>query len=297
MINLSPSDKKLLALLILVFTIIFSVIVVDFVLNFNMIFKSVDNVERASSDLEEKLKSIMETPKDTRPAMIRKALNNFFDLMNNGDYEGAYSLLTDDFKKNQFNNNFDSFCEFMKSYGNKTYSPYFEKYSRFGSSYMVLVSFVPYSNTDEDIMNTSKPEKTDTFVINFTDEDNYTLSFLRYVGEKELGTGVENSMFRVILDKTVLYKTKSEYYFTITNNTDTAINIEPKHISCYTGLKPRFYTSPISVPPHFSTSFCFSVGTGLSIADAVPNEIYFKNINVGGNDYSFEIDTEFCLDF
>lgn len=296
MIRLSPSDKKLLALLLLIFTVIFSVIVIDFVLNFKMIFKSAENVNRASSDLEDMVQAINNASKDTRPAMIRKALNSFFGLMNDENYEDLYSLLTSDFKRNQFGDSFDDFCEFMKSYGNKKYSPYFEKYTRFGNSYMVLVSFVPYSNTDEDIITTKKPEKSDTFILNFTDEDTYTVSFLRYVGEKELGTGVENSMFRVILDRTVLYKTKSEFYFTITNNTDKTINIEPKHISCYTGFKPRFYQSSVSVPPHFSTSFCFSVGTGLSIAEAVPEQIYFKDINVGGNDYSFEIDTKFCLD-
>ena len=296
MIKLSPNDKKLLALLLLIFSAIFFVFVVDFILNFKMLFNSSADVKRATSDLEQEVQAIIEAPKDTRPAMIRKALNNFFDLMNDENYEELYSLLTTDFKKNQFSDNFNDFSEFMKSYGDKKYSPYFEKYTRFDNSYMVLVSFVPYSNTDEDIIMTKKPEKTDTFIINFTDEDTYTFSFLRYVGEKELGTGVENSMFRVILDKTVLYKTRSDFYFTITNNTDTAINIEPEHISCYTGLKPRFYQYTVTVPPHFSTSFCFSVGTGLSIADAVPNQIYFKGINVGGNDYSFEIATKFCLD-
>lgn len=296
MIKLSPNDKKLLALLLLIFSAIFFVFVVDFILNFKMLFNSSADVKRATSDLEQKVQAILEAPKDTKPSMIRKALNNFFDLMNDENYEELYSLLTTDFKKNQFSDNFNDFSEFMKSYGDKKYSPYFEKYTRFDNSYMVLVSFVPYSNTDEDIIMTKKPEKTDTFILNFADEDNYTVSFLRYVGEKELGTGVENSMFRVILDKTVLYKTKSEFYFTITNNTDKTITIDPKHISCYTGLKPRFYQSTVTVPPHFSTSFCFSVGTGLSIADAIPNQIYFKEINVGGNDYSFEIATKFCLD-
>lgn len=135
MIKLSPSDKKLLALLLLIFTIIFSVVILDFVLNFKMLFKSTSNVN--ISDLEQKVKAITETPKDTKPSMIRKALNNFFDLMNDENYEELYSLLTTDFKKNQFSDNFNDFSEFMKSYGDKKYSPYFEKYTRFDNSYMV----------------------------------------------------------------------------------------------------------------------------------------------------------------
>ena len=294
MLNLSPSDKKLLALLLLVFAIILSVIVLDFVLNTQVFFKSASNIDM--SEWENNIQEILEGPKNTQPAMIRKALHNFFDLMNDKNYEELYLLLSKDFKKNKFKDDFELFTKFMESYGDEAYSPYFNKYYRFGNSYMVLVNFVPSSNTDEDVIKNKKAKKTDTFIINFTDESTYTFSFLRYVGEKELGHGVENSMFRVILDKTILYKTSSEFYFTVTNNTDSNIVISPNSIACLTGLKARYYPYQITIPANSSKDFCFSVGTGLSIADAVPDQIYFKGINVGGNDYSFEIDTKFCLD-
>lgn len=294
MLNLSPSDKKLLALLLLVFAIIFFVIVLDFALNTKLFFHSISNID--ISEWENSVQEILEGPKNTQPAMIRKALHNFFSLMNDKNYEELYGLLSKDFKKNKFKDDFEVFTKFMESYGDESYSPYFNKYYRFGNSYMVLVNFVPSSNTDEDVIKSKKAKKTDTFIINFTDEYTYTFSFLRYVGEKELGYGVENSMFRVILNKTVLYKTSSEFYFTITNNTNSDIIIPPNSIACLTGLKTRFYQYQITVPANSSKDFCFSVGTGLSIADAIPNQIYFKEINVGGNDYSFEIATKFCLD-
>ena len=295
MINLSPNDKKLLALLLLVFVIIFSVIMIDFFLNTKILLQSASQFE-VPDEWEQKIAEILEGPKNTRPAMIRKSLNKIFDLMNEGDYERLFKLVSPDFKKEMFNDDLDNFSEFMKSYGDEEYSPYFTEYKRFDNTYMVLVSFVPYSNTDEDIIETKKPKKTDTFFIKYSDTGTFTFSCLRYVGEKELGTGVQNSQFRVILNKTVLYKTKSEFYFTITNNTDTPITIDYNDVYCYTGVKPRFYPMPITVKPNSSEDFTFSVGTGLSIASAVPNEIYFRDVVVNGNEYSFHIDTDFCVD-
>lgn len=295
MINLSPSDKKLLALLLLVFVIIFSVIMIDFFLNAQRLFQTKYDFE-VPNEWEQAISEILTGPKNTRPAMIRKSLNEIFSLMNNQDYEKLFDLVSDDFKKEMFNDDLNNFSKFMESYGDAKYSPYFTEYKRFDDTYMVLVSFVPYSNTDEDIIETKKPKKSDTFFIKYLDEDNFTFSCLRYVGEKELGRGVQNSQFKVILNKTVLYKTKSEFYFTITNNTDTTITLDYKDVYCYTGVKPRFYPTPITISPNSSKDFTFSVGTGLSIASAVPNEIYFNDVVVNENEYSFHIDTDFCVD-
>ena len=66
MIKLSPSDKKLLALLLLIFTIIFSVVILDFVLNSKMIFKHTSGVERSSSSLEQKIQNAIRIIKKTR---------------------------------------------------------------------------------------------------------------------------------------------------------------------------------------------------------------------------------------
>ena len=52
-----------------------------------MIFKHTSGVERSSSSLEQKIQNAINAPKDTKPSMIRKALNNFFDLMNDENYE------------------------------------------------------------------------------------------------------------------------------------------------------------------------------------------------------------------
>lgn len=294
MINLSPENKRLLIFLIIVFVMIFAVVIIDFYLNAQMAFESAKNTKISNWELS--LEEILAKPENPRPSMIRKSLNEIFELINNKDYEKLFTLASSDFKKSMFNDDLDTFSEFMNSYITKKYSPYFTEYERFGNTYMILVSFVPYSNTDEDIINTKKPENSDTFFLHYLDDDSYTFSFLGYVGEKELGKGVENSQFRVILNKTVLYKNKSEFHFTITNNSSSSITIKGDDIYCYTGIKPRFYSESIYISPNSSTDFTFSVGTGLSIPTAVPNEISFKNIIVSGNKYSFYINTDFCVD-
>lgn len=295
MIKLSPSDKKLLVLLLVLFVIIFSIFIIDFVLNTKSFFDVSKTIDM-SSTLESVVEKIKEKPKNPEPSMIRKSLNDFFELMNNKEYENLFELLSPDFKKEYFNDDLDIFSEFMKSYSDAVYSPYFTEYTRFDDTYMVLVSFVPYSNLDENIIETQSPKKSDTFFLHFTSDNNCTFSFLGYVGEKEMGNGVQNSKFKVILNKTVLHKTKSEFYFTITNNTDTPISIIKKTIYCYTGMKSRFYNNSVYVPPHSSTDFTFSVGTGASIASAVPSKIYFGYVVVDNEKYEFSIDTDFCVD-
>ena len=98
MIKLSPSDKRLLALLLLLFVIIFSVIVIDFVLNAQMLLKAKTEF-RMPSSWEQMVEKISTQPKNTRPAMIRKSLNEVFSLMNDKDYESLFTLLSSDFKK------------------------------------------------------------------------------------------------------------------------------------------------------------------------------------------------------
>lgn len=294
MVNLSPNDKKLLVLILLIFVVIFAIVIIDFVLNFSMIFNTQSKVE--PSNWDKAVNEAINSPKNTRSSIIRTSLNEIFELMNTSDYESLFSLLSDDFKENLFKNNFNSFCEFMNTYSTERYSPYFTEYKKYNNTYMILVSFVPYSNSDEDIINTKNPSKSDTFFITYDGDNNYKFSFLNYVGEKKLGTGVENSQFKVILDKTVLYKTKSEFHFTITNNTDIPIILNNKEVSCTTGVKPRYYLEPIYVEPNSAYSFCFTVNTGLSIEDAVPNQILFNDVFVNGNSYSFAIATKFCLD-
>lgn len=293
MLNLSPENKKILIFLIIMFVMIFSAVIIDFYLNAQMAFSSVRDFK--PSKLEISLEELLAKPDNTHPSMIRKSLTEIFELMNNKEYEKLFSLVSSDFKKSMFDDNLNDFSQFMNSYASKQYSPYFTEYERFGNTYMVLVSFVPYSNTDEDIINTKKPENSDTFFIRYSDDGSYTFSLLGYVGEKELGNGVENSQFRVILNKTVLYKNKSEFYFTITNNSSSPISIDGDDIYCYTGVKSRFHSKPVYVSPSSSTDFTFSVGTGIYIPNAVPNEIYFKNVEVNGNKYSFYIDTDFCV--
>lgn len=294
MYNLSPENKKLLMILIIIFVMIFAVIIIDFYLNAQMAFEAAKNIGAPELDLS--FEKLLAEPKNTQPSRIRRSLNEIFDLINNKDYNELFKLVSSDFKKSTFNDDLDTFTEFMSGYVNKKYSPYFTEYERFGNTYMVLVSFVPYSNTDEDIINTKKPEISDTFFLHFLDDDSYTFSFLGYVGEKKMGNGVENSQFRVILNKTVLYKNKSEFHFTITNNSSSAINIGKESIYCYTGVMPRFYQYPVSVSPNSSTDFTFSIPTGLSIDLALPLEISFKNILVNGNTYSFNIDTDYCVE-
>lgn len=293
MINFSPNDKKNIAFLILLFTVILLIVVIDLFLNAKMFEKSASEIAEPTV-LEKEISNIKNSPKNATSSMIRRGLINFFGFMNNKEYNKAFSLLSDDFKKDSFDNNVENFVKFMNKYYPGKYSPYFSKFEQYENKYGVEVSFLPISNTDSDVINSTKAEKIDTFFISFTDKNSYCFSFNNYVGEKLLGTEKKNSDFSVILDRTVLYEEKSEFYFTVTNNTDKVISLDSKNVFCYTGFKPRYYSGAIDILPHSSSNFVFSVETGLSISNALPKEILFNDVLVNDNTYSFSIETDYA---
>lgn len=227
---------------------------------------------------------------------LKECINNIFYLMNNKNYEELYSLLSADFKKDKFNDNINTFTSFMQKYADKSYTPVYEKYTKFENTYLINIDFLEYSNSDDDILNPPKASKNDVLVINLLNDNNFTFSFLKYIGSKELNIGKENSLFSVILNKTVLYNTSSEFYFTVTNKSEKPISITKDNIFCNTNLTTRYYDQDINVEPNSTTDFCFTAGTGFSVKNALPDSIYFKDLTVGDSTYSFDIKTKYCFD-
>lgn len=295
MFKLTPDGRKVILFFILSFIFVLLIVINDFFLNWQKLQDVSIDVE-LPNELDALIEKISASPKNSTSFALRENINEIFRLMNNKQYEKLYDLLSDDFKENMFNNDAESFSNFMEGYADQIYSPNYDTYKKYNNVYMVSIGFIPYSNSDEDIINTSSLQKTDTFILTDLGNSTYKFSFMGFVGERKINKGKGNSLFNIVLNKTVLARTYSEFHFTVNNTSDKSITISPKQIYCYTAVMPRFYNHTIIIPAESSKDLCFYIGVGLSSSNALPASIEFYKIAVGEDEYTFSIDTKYYQD-
>ena len=294
MIKLSNENKKLLVILLLIFTTILVVILIDLLLNIYM--KSQPSNTTPNYSENEVIGEDSTDQQTSKQSRLKRAISEIFDLMNAKDFEKLYSLLSDEYKESAFNNSFDKFSKFMTNYCDDKYVPVFDSYSNVENVYIVPVKFMLESISNDYITEYTSAKKSDTFTITFLANDTYKFSFSKFIGEKKLNESAKNEDIKVELTKSILYDSESEFYISITNNSDKTIDITDKNIYCFTGIKQRFYKDNFSIPPHTVADVRFVIPTGLSIRNALPDKIYFNDILVGEKKHSLILNVKYFLD-
>lgn len=161
-----------------------------------------------------------QTVKNSEDTKIKDSMKNFVEYCNNGSFENAYKMITDDCKNELFTN----VQEFQESYINNVFSGK-RNYSMqaWSKSYNMYTYLITYT---EDILETGKKgNKTQEYYTFIKQKDgDYKISINNYI-YKEVFDNIktDNSDVNIEVLLKNVYKEYEIYEFKITNNSDKII--------------------------------------------------------------------------
>lgn len=291
---------KLLLLIILVLAIPLFFISLEMLHNLQIV-SAINPSEVLSNTLDDLYENISKIPKNNDASNIRNCLAEIFNLMNEKDFDKLYSLLTDDIKTSIFPTK-EAFIDYMGNYlGDEIYSPNFSKYQKLNNEendvFIVNVNYLPYSTSEEDIINSPVISKSDTFTIYLNEDLTYKFSFLKYIGTGKSNKNIyENELFSCKLLSTNLYMNQTIFNIEFTNKTDTDMFINSEEIYVVTGLMKKPYSPATLISANSTININFSIYSGLNIKDSLPKEIYFRGVHTNGNVYLFVVSIEYPVE-
>lgn len=186
-IKRKKNDIKYIIIAIIVIAIIM-IGVLSFVIN--AIIKSTQkgnntnitaNSTNASSEetVDEQTSQLDEIKQLSESSRMKRYIGNFFNSIEDGDYQSAYDVLNEDFKKRYFSN-LDEFTTYAKkNFGSSMVGISYDNIERLGNNktgnmYVILVTI---SNVFQKKLNEDEKLPQTYFVIVEKDYDNYEMSF------------------------------------------------------------------------------------------------------------------------
>ena len=167
-----------------------------------------DNTESVPEKLEEPIENLVQT---------------YFNYCNNGEYENAYNLLTDNCKSDVFAGNVDNFKQYVESiFQNKKRIYNIQSYSIVDKTYVYTIRIL------EDILATGTTDGYSYYeekIVMLEENGALKLSVYNYAGAQNIDTIAEDDFMKVeIIKKTMYYETEV-YTVKFTNKTDHIIVI------------------------------------------------------------------------
>lgn len=290
----TKENAQVLLIVIVILEIVLIFIVAEFIQKLR-VASSISPAEVLNTTVENIYSSISTTPKNTDSSTIRKVLTEIFTDMNDRNFDKLYTKLTSDVKSLFFPTKED-FINYMEAFlADEKYSPSFSEYKTLNNQdndvFIVKVKYIPYSTSENNILDTSSSatEKKDTFTIYMTNESSYTFSFMSFIGAEESENKFSNEKFEVKLKKTELYTSQTTFYIELTNKLDTDILIDDDGIYCFTGILPKYYSYPVTIPANSTITIPYTIYTGLNLKESLPKEIYFKGVRVNDKVHMFTV--------
>lgn len=132
-----------------------------------------ENTDEESIDQVDEIKQLSESGR------MKRYIGNFFNNIEDGDYQSAYNVLNEDFKKRYFSN-IDEFTTYAKkNFGSSMVGISYDNIERLGNNktgnmYVLLLTI---SNVFQKKLNDDEKLPQTYFVIVEKDYDNYEMSF------------------------------------------------------------------------------------------------------------------------
>ena len=196
-------------------------------------------------------------------ADIRNVIENYFYCCKTGDYQGAYSLISNDCKEFLYDNNISNFIDFVSSKINSKKTYYIQNYSNVNEAYIYDLYII------DDIETTGGTGGYNEYKDKITlkkENGNFKLSNQSYIGKEELNISNEDENMKVKIDYRNLSYQREYYNANITNKTDKYILISDgtyvDSVTINLGDQKRNATNTQSatfvVPPNSSKDFIFA---------------------------------------
>lgn len=217
----------------------------------NQFLKEDKNKNTAPSTTYTPHVSIMDDSKEVPQKLqqpIESLIDKYFNYCNNGEYENAYNMLSDECKNNYFTtqNSFEQYIKQIFGNGGKIYN--IQDYSNLNKTYIYNIRIL--DNILANGTTTGYGYYEEKITIKGDNEDNLKLNIGNFIGQENMNIFAEDDYLRIeILGKTVNYDTET-YKVKITNKSEYPIvlanNREEFEIGIYIGDQTRAVNLPVA---------------------------------------------------
>lgn len=197
--------------------------------------KNIENVNTNTntSSVYQPNKTILSntTVKEKAAKENNEIIDEFINFCNNGEIENAYELLSDECKKNMYNN--------MDSFKNNYYDKIFtekkeyniQSWITFNDNYTYKVRF------NEDILATGRSNSNaiEDYITIVKNNDEVKLNINSYVLRENVNTESTSNDITIKVKFKDIYINKEEYFIDVTNNSDNDIMLDS--LNTTTGIK------------------------------------------------------------
>lgn len=214
--------KKYRKILILIF------IVWIFIFIFNMYLQKMKTTQAPSTTYEPNmavLNSSVKVP-DKVADSFEEFIDEYVQACNTRNYKDAYNLVSEDCKKNYFNNDYDNFVEYVSNKFNAKKCYAIQNYSNYNDKYIYSVKlFDDFLATG--LTNSNYQYQEEFIVASYDGNNNIVFSVGNYIESKELTAVASNNAYLKVDLKSVILKYSYELYeIKLTNRTDYTIVIQ-----------------------------------------------------------------------
>lgn len=227
--------------------------------------------------------TISEKFSDEEVSTTEQLIENFITLCKNERYEEAYELLTEDCKKEVFENNFSNFNkEYCKKYLiglDKYYKNITEQKED------VIIYKIQYYQNALETGKTSTESDYISIVMNKDEVNNSKLNIAGFIKKQDIIKEYEDDDTKILITKKNIYKDHEIYDIEFINKTNQTMNINYKDIEFRNSQIEILRTTneniknTVTIMPKESIATKIKINKDISSNNEI-SYIYFNNINI-----------------
>ncbi len=165
----------------------------------------------------------------TVPDKVSESFDNFIEkyveYCNTGNYKEAYNLVSEDCKKNYFNNDYDAYVEYVRNKFNAKRCYAIQNYSNYNDKYIYSVKlFEDFLATG--LTNSDYQYQEEFIIASYNENDELEFSVGNYIETKELNSVASNDYLKVTLESVTVKYSYEIYEIKIVNRTDNIVVIQ-----------------------------------------------------------------------
>ena len=152
-------------------------------------------------------------------------VNEYIEACNTGNYKEAYNSISEDCKKNFFNNDYDEFVRYVRNKFDEKKSYAIQNYSNYNDKYIYSVKiFEDFLATG--LTNSNYQYQEEFMVASYNEDNEVVFSVGNYIESRELSAYNSNDYLKVDLKNVMIKYSYEVYEIDLTNRTDYTIVIQ-----------------------------------------------------------------------
>lgn len=181
----------------------------------------------------------------------------YVEACNTGNYKDAYNLVSEDCKKNYFNNDYDSYVEYVQNKFNSKKCYAIQNYSNYNDKYIYSVKFFD-DFLATGLTNSDYQYQEEFIIASYDENNNIVFSVGNYINSKSLNSVASNDYLKVTLKSVTVKYSYEIYEIKLVNRTDYTVviqdgNIEGNEVELVIDGEYRNtsnYDIKVVLPPH-----------------------------------------------